>query len=125
MEVGTLDDFDVDLSAGGSQAVAEFGPLIAAGGVELEQERIQAEQSTHQQHAAVAVLHVGGMHDGLHQQALGVDEDVPLLALGLLARIIARRIDRAPPFSAPLTLWLSMIPTVGLACRPAISRHAT
>jgi hypothetical protein len=65
------------------------------------------------------------MHDGLHQQALRIDQEVPLLALGFLPSVVARRIDRVPPFSAPLTLWLSMIATVGLACRPASSRHAT
>jgi hypothetical protein len=30
-----------------------------------------------------------------------------------------------PPFSALLTLWLSMIAAVGLASREACSRHAT
>ena len=46
------------------------------------------------------------MHEGIHQQALRIDEDVPLLALDLLAAIKARRIDPASPFSALLTLWL-------------------
>jgi hypothetical protein len=65
------------------------------------------------------------MHDGLHQQALRIDEDVPLLAFDLLAAIEARRINPAPPFSALLTLWLSMIAAVGLASRSARSRHST
>jgi hypothetical protein len=65
------------------------------------------------------------MHDGLHRQALCVDQDVPLLTFDLLAGVVAWRIDRVPPFSAPLTLWLSMIAAVGLASRPAASRHAT
>jgi hypothetical protein len=51
-------------------------------------------------------MQVGGMDDNLHQQALRVHEDVPLLAFDLLAIVVARRIDRALPFSAPLTLWL-------------------
>src|SRR5271165_7337421 len=55
------------------------------------------------------------MHDRVHQQPLGIDEDVPLLALDLLARIVAGRIDASPPFSALLTLWLSMMAAVGLA----------
>lgn len=99
--------------------------LLTAVGVELEQKRIEAEQRAHQQHTAVAILHVGGVHDGLHQQALCVDQDVQLLTFDLLAGVVAWRIDRAPPFSAPLTLWLSMIAAVGLASRPAASRHAT
>ena len=76
----------------------ELRPLIAAIGIELEQKRIEAEQRRHHQNAAIAVLDVGGMNDGVHQQALRIDENVPLLALDLLARIVARRIDRAPLF---------------------------
>jgi hypothetical protein len=91
----------------------------------LQQEGLEAEQRTHQQHATIAVLHVGGVDDGLHQQALGVDQDVPLLAFDLLARVVARGVDAGPPFSALLTLWLSMIAAVGLASRPAWSRHST
>jgi hypothetical protein len=52
-------------------------------------------------------------------------KDVALLALDLLAAIIAVRVDRRPPFSALFTLWLSMIAAVGLASRPACSRHST
>jgi hypothetical protein len=65
------------------------------------------------------------MDDRLHQQALRVDQDVPLLAFDPLARVKSRRIERTPPFSALLTLWLSMIAAVGLASRPASSRHWT
>jgi hypothetical protein len=35
------------------------------------------------------------------------------------------RIDTAPAFSAAFTLWLSMTAVVGLASRPAASRHFT
>ncbi len=65
------------------------------------------------------------MDDGVQQQALGVYEEVALLSLDLLAGIVARRVDREPPFSALLTLWLSMIAAVGLASRSANSRHFT
>jgi hypothetical protein len=123
--IGALDDRDADLAADAAQSVLELRSLVAAVGIELEQERMQAEQRAHQQHAAVAVLEVGGMHEGMEQQTLRIDEEVTLLALDLLARIKARRIDAALPFSAPLTLWLSMIATVGLASRPACSRHWT
>jgi hypothetical protein len=50
---------------------------------------------------------------------------VTLLALDFLARIIPRRVDPTSPFSALLTLWLSITAAVGLAVRPANSRHAT
>ncbi len=37
----------------------------------------------------------------MHQQALGIDHDMPLLAVDLLARIITRRVDVRPAlFSA-------------------------
>jgi hypothetical protein len=65
------------------------------------------------------------MDDSAHQQALRVDQDMPFLAVDLFPRIIAGRVDRTPPFSALLTLWLSMIAAVGLDSRPAISRHFT
>ena len=116
---------DLDLAADPPQPLLELRPLVATVGVELAQERVEAEQRAHQQHPAVTVLYVGREHDGLHQQALRINQDVALLAADLLARVIARRIDAAPPFSAPFTLWLSMIAAVGLASRPANSRHCT
>jgi len=64
------------------------------------------------------------MHDGIHQQALRIDEDVTLFAFDLLAAIKARRINPAPPFSALLTLWLSMMAAAGLASRSARSRQS-
>ena len=65
------------------------------------------------------------MDQGEQQKTLRVDRDMALLAFDFLACIIAWRINRGPPFSALLTLWLSMIATVGLASRSANSRHFT
>jgi hypothetical protein len=45
------------------------------------------------------------MHDGVDQEALRIDENLPFLAFDLLARVIAVRVDARPPFSADLTLW--------------------
>jgi hypothetical protein len=53
----------------------------------------------------------------VQEQALGVDQKVPLLALDQLDRIKAGRIDARPPFSALFTLWLSMMQAVGLTSR--------
>ena len=89
------------------------------------QERIHPEQGRKQQDAAVAILDVSGMNDGVEQQTQRIYQNVALLALDLFARIIAMRIDAGPPFSAPFTLWLSMMAAVGLASRSACSRHAT
>ena len=114
-----------DLAAHALQSLLEFRPLVAAVGIEFEEKRIQAEQRAHQQHTAVAVLDVGGMNDGLQQQSLGVYQDMAFLALDLLAGVKPRRVDREPPFSALLTLWLSIMAAVGLLSRPAICRHCT
>ena len=86
---------------------------------------MEAKQRRHHPHAAIAILHLGWMHEGVQQQALGVYEDMALLAFDLLARIEAGRVDLRPPFSAPLTLWLSMMAAVGLGSRPAWARHCT
>ena len=67
-----------------------------------------------QQDAAIAILDVGGMDDGVQQQTQRIDENMPLLALDQLAGIEPVRIDASPPFSALFTLWLSMI---AAACR--------
>ena len=120
---GPFDDLDGDARQNPFDRALELRPLVAAVGIEFDQERKGAEQACHQQRPAVAVLDVGGVHDGVHQQALRIDEDMPLLALDLFARVIARRINRRSPFSALLTLWLSMIAAVGLASREAAWRH--
>ena len=86
---------------------------------------MQPEHRGEQQDAAVAILDVGGMDDGVQQQTQRVYENVALLAFDFLARIIAMRIDAGPPFSALFTLWLSMMAAVGLASRPSCSRHLT
>ena len=103
----------------------EDRPLIGAVGEQFCQEGEQAEQARQQRKAAVAVLNVGGGDDAAQEQALGIDQDVALLALDQLARIEAGRIDASPPFSALFTLWLSMMQAVGLASRAAFSRHRT
>ncbi len=123
--IRALDDLHIDVTQDPPESVAELWPLIAAIGIELEQEGIQAEQGRHHQDTAVAVLNVSRMHDGVQQQTLGVYKDMALLAFDPLAAVIPMRVDAGPPFSALLTLWLSMIAAVGLASRPANSRHFT
>ena len=74
---------------------------------------------------AVAILEIGGVNDGVEQQTQRIYKEVALLAFDLLARIKAMRIDTGPPFSALLTLWLSMMAAVGLASRLPRLRHST
>src|SRR5262249_16659450 len=101
-------------------------PLIAAIAVDALNEREQTTRAAveHQRHP-VAILNVGGMHRHAQQEAERIDQNVALATADLLARIEALRVERGPPFCAPLALWLSMIAVVGLASRPACSRTAT
>src|SRR5215212_4666365 len=74
---------------------------------------------------AISVLYARRMNADRQQQPEGVRQDVALAAKHLLASIEARCIERSPPLTAPLALWLSMIAVVGLASRPAFSRTST
>ena len=121
--VGSLDDVDRELWHHPLYSGCKLRSLVAAIGKHLAQERIHSEQRRDHQRPAVSVLDIGRVNDGVQQQSYRIDKDMPLLALDLLARIIAVRIDAGPPFSALLTLWLSITQAVGLASRPACSRH--
>ena len=123
--IGAFDDFSLEVGQDFRQRNLELWPLIASVGEQLLQERIHPEQGRKQQDAAVAILDIGGMHDRVQQQTQRIYQKMALLALDLLARIIAMRIDAGPPFSALFTLWLSMIAAVGLASRSPCSRHST
>jgi len=94
----------------------KFGPLMST----VNAERLQkgkAEQCRHNENASIAILNVGRINDGVKQEAYCVDQNVPLLALDLLARIVPVRINAGPRFCALFTLWLSMMAKVGLASR--------
>src|SRR5882757_1118211 len=47
----------------------------------------------------------------------------PSVTPGVALRPRTQGVDATAPFSADLTLWLSRIAAVGLASRPACSRH--
>jgi hypothetical protein len=102
--VRPLDDVHIDLAQDPPEGGLELRPLVAAVGVKLAQKREHPEQGGHDQNPTVTILDIGGMDDGVQQQALGVYEEMALLALDLLTRIIPVRVDRAPPFSALFTL---------------------
>jgi hypothetical protein len=61
----------------------------------------------------------------VQEQALCIDQNMPLFTLDQLARVEAVRVDARPPFSALFTLWLSTMQAVGLASRSSLSRHST
>ncbi len=118
---GTLDHLDPPggIVHGPAQLRATVG---AIGEDRLQEGKQPAGMAVQNQRGAVAVLYVGRMHHGVEDQAEGVDKQVAFLALDLLARVIARRVDARPPFSALFTLWLSIAPALGEAARPSNSR---
>ena len=93
--IGTLDDLHIHPPRYFCHGAAKQRALIAAIGVKFHQEWMQAEHGRHHERAAVAILNVSGMNDGMNQQALRIDENVPLLALDLLSCVVARRINRS------------------------------
>ena len=120
----TFDDLDGP-GAPPRERGRELRPLIVGIGEDaFDEGKATARAAVEDQQSAIAILQVSRVDDNVQQEAERVDEDVPLAARDLLARVIPRRIERRPPFCAPLALWASMIATVGLASRPAFSRTA-
>ena len=121
MEIGSLDDLEFP-GTGLGDGIGRLLPLIATIGEDALDEREQASRSTQQWNGSVAILDIAGSDEDVQQEAERVDQNVALAARCLLAGIIARRVERGPPFEAPRAVWLSMIATVGLASRPCRSR---
>lgn len=122
-KVGSFDDFNVDLRLGSGQSLAEDRTRIATICEQFLQQRKLLFKIVHQQEAAIPVLNISRMHDGMKQKALRIYENMPLLALDFFPRVKPVRIDADPPFSADLTLWLSIIQALGCAFLSAFSRH--
>src|SRR5262245_24027393 len=96
--IGALDDFSFELRQDLRQSFLKVRPLIATIGKELFQERVHPEKGRKKQDAAIAILDIGRMNDGVQQQTQRVYENMALLPLDLFARVIAMRIDAAPLF---------------------------
>ena len=124
MQLGAFDDLQLP-GAGLGNDGGHLRPLIAAIGEDALDEGEQTAGPAQHQTRAVAILHVGRMDHDVQQEAERIDEDMPLAARDLLARIEALRVDRRPPFCAALALWLSITAAEGLASRPSFSRSAT
>lgn len=121
MQLGAFDDLDLP-GPGVGHDLGHSGALIAGVCEDLDDRGEAASGVAQQAAGAIAVLDIGAMDDDIQQQAEGVDDDMAFAARDFLARVVALRIDRGPPFCAALALWLSMIPTVGTGLRPSASR---
>ena len=125
MQLVALDDFEHPVAALSCRQRGAW-PLIARVGEDAQDKREQCPRARVENECRpVAILDIGRMNNGVQQKAERVYENVALLALDLFSRIVAMRIDARPPFSALLTLWLSIIAALGLASRSSRSLHAT
>ena len=97
--------------------IDEFSGVRAIGEDQLHPPKARSQLADHQL-AAVAILDVGRMHDQRDDQSERVDDQMTLATLDLLGRVE----PAVPPFSAVLTDWLSMMPTLGLRVLPALRR---
>lgn len=89
MGVAALDDLD-DPGSGGGNSIGGLGGVVTAVGVDALDEGKQAPRPlVEDQRRAVAILDVGRMDGDAQQQAERIDQDVPLAALDLLARVVA------------------------------------
>lgn len=121
MVCGRFDDFDFPW--GSTHSLAQhFAAVSAVGEDRLQKGKEPAGVAVQDQKGAIAVLQVGRMNGDGKDQAEGIDEEMAFLAFDLLARVIARRVDARPPFSAFFTLWLSITAALGEASRPSRSR---
>ena len=97
MQLVALDDLQGP-GAGLGDNCGERRSLIGGIGEDaLDEGKVAARAPIENESCAIAVLHVGRMDDDVQQEAERVDEDVPLAARDLLARIVALRVERGAP----------------------------
>lgn len=87
-----LDDLEAPIAEGGD--AGHLWPLITGIGENAVDEREALACPAQKRADAVAVLNVGGKNVDVQQEAERIDENVPLAARDLLARILALRILR-------------------------------
>ena len=109
--VGSLDDLERYLRFG-ANVVGRCLALIAAVGDGPRQRGEHPARHLEERRDHVTILNIARRDGEADHQAKRVDGHMALLALDFLARIIAGSVDVGPPFSAPLTLWLSTMAVV-------------
>jgi len=98
MSLAALDDLERPASCVGDRG-CRLRSLISGIGEDARDEGEETPRALiEDQPRAIAILHGGRMDDDVQQEAERVDEDVPLAARDLLARIIALRVKRGAPF---------------------------
>ncbi len=98
MQLIAFDDFELP-GAGACDDRRRFWSLVAGIGEDTLEEREEtARTPIENEPRAVAILHVGRMNNDIQQETERIDENVPLAARDLLARIEALWVKRGAPF---------------------------
>jgi hypothetical protein len=98
MQLIALDDLKRP-GAGLGDGRGGLGSLVAGISEDAPDEGKEAARaSIEDKRGAVAILDIGGVDDDIQQEAERIDENMPLAARDLLARIKALRIERRAPF---------------------------
>jgi len=103
MQIAALDDLQPP-GTGFGDSLRHCRTLVATISIDAFDEREGAMSPPRYGSGTVAILNVGGMNDDAQQQAQRIDGDMALAPFDLLARVVTRRVDRRPPFTAPLAL---------------------
>jgi len=67
--IGTFDDFNVEMRENLCKRFRKLRSLISAVGEECLQKGKHPKQGRHDENAAIAILNVGAMNDGVQQEA--------------------------------------------------------
>ena len=108
----SLDDLD-DAAVPTGGPIDEASGIAAVGPDDLQATPARA-QLLDQPLGAIPILDVGRVDDQCDDQPQRVDDHMTLAAKRFLARVV----PAIPPFSAVLTVWLSMIPALGVGFFP-------
>lgn len=103
VHLAAFDDLDGP-AAGARHDRRHLRSLVAGIGEDALDERKQRPRPRQHPMRAIPVLNVGRMDEDAQQEAERVDQDVTLAPEDFLARVIPLRIERSPPFEAPLAL---------------------
>src|SRR4051812_39695668 len=101
MPVAAAHDLE-DPRAGPGDNRLHFSPLIACIGDDALQKGKAPARFSQQRLGPIPVLYMSRMQGDDQQQSKRVGQDVALAAQDLLARVIAGRVKRAPPFESAL-----------------------
>ena len=94
---------------------------ISAIGPQLFEPGKTFSQFRQQPGADRAIVVVCFTHKGLEDKAFGIHDHMPFASLDLFAPVVAA----CAPFSVVLTDWLSILPALGVACRPSFCRSCS